>query len=147
MESHPSSLIVHPIRFPPGVELRSELLRYVREHSLVAPFIMTCCGSVTKATLRLASHTPVDGNNKVVTYDEHFEICSLVGTLSGEGGHLHIVLGRSDGSTVSGHVVGDLIVFTTAEVVIGECSDVIFTRPFDARTGFDELKVQSKTSK
>ena len=31
---------------------------------------------------------------QVVTYEEHFEICSLVGTLSGQAGHLHVVLGR-----------------------------------------------------
>ena len=31
----------------------SELLfRYVEENNLKAPFIMTCCGSLTKATLR-----------------------------------------------------------------------------------------------
>jgi len=63
----------------------------------------------------------------VVTYDEHFEICSLVGTLASSG-HLHIVLGREDGSSLAGHVVGDLVVFTTAEVVIGECQNAIFGR-------------------
>merc|ERR1719427_1094537 len=102
----PSGLTVHPIRLNPGVELKSTLMKYVKDNGLVAPFIMTCCGSLTKATLRLASHTPADGDNKIVTYDEHFEICSLVGTLSGDGGHLHIVLGKDDGSTISGHVVG-----------------------------------------
>eukprot|EP00092_Neocalanus_flemingeri_P092007 GFUD01116731.1.p1 GENE.GFUD01116731.1~~GFUD01116731.1.p1 ORF type:complete len:151 (+),score=51.62 GFUD01116731.1:137-589(+) len=140
----PSGLTVHPIRLHPGVELKSTLMKYVKDNDLVAPFIMTCCGSLTKATLRLASHTPADGNNKIVSYEEHFEICSLVGTLSGGGGHLHIVLGREDGSTVSGHVVGDLVVFTTAEVVIGECRDAVFTRPFDEKTGFDELKVEKR---
>ena len=68
----------------------------------------------------------------------------MVGTLSGAGGHLHITLGRADGSTVSGHVVGDCEVFTTAEVVIGECGDAVFSRPHDARTGFDELKVEQR---
>eukprot|EP00090_Calanus_glacialis_P005233 TRINITY_DN14044_c0_g1_i1.p1 TRINITY_DN14044_c0_g1~~TRINITY_DN14044_c0_g1_i1.p1 ORF type:complete len:151 (-),score=55.52 TRINITY_DN14044_c0_g1_i1:78-530(-) len=140
----PSSLTVHPIRLNPGVELKSTLMKYVADNKLVAPFIMTCCGSLTKATLRLASHTPADGNNKIKTYDEHFEICSLVGTLSGEGGHLHIVLGKDDGSTISGHVVGDMVVFTTAEIVIGECKDAVFTRPFDQKTGFDELKVEKR---
>merc|ERR1712096_297311 len=124
-----------PIRLNPGVELKSTLMKYAKDNGLVAPFIMTCCGSLTKATLRLASHTPADGDNK---------ICSLVGTLSGDGGHLHIVLGKDDGSTISGHVVGDMIIFTTAEVVIGECRDSVFTRPFDAKTGFDELKVEKR---
>ena len=61
----PSPLTVHPLRLGPGAELKSSLMSYVRENKLEAPFIMTCCGSLTKATLRLASHTPADGNNKV----------------------------------------------------------------------------------
>ena len=81
---------------------------------------------------------------QVATFSEHFEITSLVGTLSGIAGHLHITLGRADGSTVSGHVVGDCEVFTTAEIVIGECRDAVFSRPHDARTGFDELKVEQR---
>ena len=48
---------------------------------------------------------PSSPSLQVVTFEEHFEICSLVGTLSA-GGHLHIVLGRADGSTLAGHVVG-----------------------------------------
>merc|ERR1712083_551841 len=116
-------------------EGNTALMKYVKDNKLVAPFIMTCCGSLTKATIRFASHTPADGNNKVQTFDEHFEICSLVGTLSGEGGHLHIVLGRADGTTLSGHAVGVMVVFTTAEVVIGECREAVFTRPHDDLTG------------
>jgi len=143
VEAFPSSLTVHPMRLKPGTELRSALLRYVEENNLRAPFVMTCCGSLTKATLRMASHTPADGMNKVITYDEHFEICSLVGTLSSSG-HLHIVLGREDGTSVAGHVVGDLIVFTTAEVVIGECQGATFLREHDPATGFDELKVEAR---
>ena len=67
-----------------------------------------------------------------------------MGTLSGEAGHLHITLGRVDGSSLSGHLVGDCEVFTTAEVVIGECEGAEFTRPHDARTGFDELQVNRR---
>ena len=61
----PGPLTVHPLRLGPGAELKSSLMSYVKENKLEAAFIMTCCGSLTKATLRLASHTPADGNNKV----------------------------------------------------------------------------------
>ena len=61
----PSPLTVHPLRLGPGAELKSSLLSYVKENRLEAAFILTCCGSLTRATLRLASHTPADGNNKV----------------------------------------------------------------------------------
>ena len=39
--------------------------------------------------------------------------------------------------------MGDMIVYTTAEVVIGECQGHEFNREHDQRTGFDELVVQS----
>ena len=36
---------------------------------------------------------------------------SLVGTFArgGDSCHLHAVLGRADGSTIAGHVVGDMV--------------------------------------
>ena len=37
----------------------------MKENNLKAPFILTCCGSLTRATIRFASHTPADGDNKV----------------------------------------------------------------------------------
>ena len=41
-------------------------------------------------------------------------------------------------------VAGDMVIFTTAEVVIGECREAVFTRPHDSKTGFDELKVEKR---
>ena len=49
---------------------------------------------------------------QIETFDEHFEICSMVGTISKDGTHLHTTLSRNDGSTVGGHVISDMIVFT-----------------------------------
>ncbi len=69
-----------------------------------------------------------------------YEIVSLVGTLNPDA-HLHICLSDAEGQTVGGHVLGDLEVFTTAEVVIGEAADLHFNREMDERTGFPELVV------
>ncbi|XP_059094894.1 bifunctional protein GlmU-like isoform X1 [Tigriopus californicus] len=143
-----SALKVFPMRLTPGMELRTSLQDFVREKGLKAPFVMTCCGSVTKITLRFAQK-PDGGINDIKTFNEHFEITSLVGTFSSEllegcECHLHITLGRADGSTLSGHLVGDAIIFTTAEVVLGECTDAVFTREFDEATGFDELVVKPR---
>ncbi len=78
----------------------------------------------------------------VRTFDEHFEILSLVGTVSGGNGHLHISLGRHDGSVIGGHVMGDHIVYTTAEVVMGECCGLEYNREFDEASGWPELVVK-----
>lgn len=75
-----------------------------------------------------------------------FEIVSLVGTLCGDEGHLHIALSDKEGHMVGGHVVSDLIIFTTAEVVIGECTDVEFVREFDPKSGFAELVIKNRST-
>lgn len=81
---------------------------------------------------------------QVIRLSGRFEIVSLVGTLNPDA-HLHICLSDVEGRTVGGHVLGDLEVFTTAEVVIGEAVDLQFTREMDERTGFPELEVQSRS--
>jgi len=73
-----------------------------------------------------------------------FFCSSLVGTVTETSGHLHITLGRADGSTLSGHVIGDLIIFTTAEIVLGSCDNYTFSREMDPATGFDELVIKQR---
>ncbi len=48
-------LRVYTVRFRPGEELKSGLLQFARDRGLRAAFIMTCVGSLTKATLRMAA--------------------------------------------------------------------------------------------
>ena len=73
------------------------------------------------------------------------EIVSLVGTLSSVGGHhLHMTLSNKTGQVIGGHVNGELNVFTTAEVVIGDCMDFSFKREPDLQSGFDELVVDAR---
>lgn len=133
---------VFATRLNPGQEMLSSLQAFVEENQLKAPFIITCVGSVTKATLRLADTTFVN-TNQVIQLEGRFEIVSLVGTLNHEA-HLHICLADKDGRTIGGHVLGDLKVFTTAEVVLGEANELCFTREMDIRTGFPELVIQKR---
>ena len=43
-----------------------------------------------------------------------------------------------------GHVFGEMIVYTTAEIVIGECIDLRFERELDETYGYKELVVYEK---
>jgi len=97
---------------------------------------------VTQATLRLANAAR-DTPNEIIEVKGRHEIVSLVGTLADEG-HLHASLSDKDGYVVGGHVMGNMEVFTTAEVVIGNCDMLSFTREMDDATGFDELVVTEK---
>ena len=53
----------------------------------------------------------------------------------------HRSLSDKEGNVVGGHVVGNLKVFTTCELVLLECAGLVFAREFDPRTGFKELVV------
>lgn len=137
-----SSLQVHALRLGPGQELLSALRAFVAERRLRAPFVITCVGSVTSATLRLADATAAD-SSQVLRLSGRFEIVSLVGTLNPEP-HLHISLADGQGSVVGGHLLGDLSVFTTAELLLGEAEQLLFSREHDPRTGFPELVVERR---
>ena len=72
----------------------------------------------------------------------HFEIVSLVGTLSQKGeSHLHMCLSDNKGSCVGGHLLKGSKVFTTAEIVIGEALDLEFARIHDGATPWEELRI------
>lgn len=65
------SVQVYTVRFQPGQELKSSLEEFVKTHNLKAAFIMTCVGSVRRATLRFA--TPPSGSSTSVS--ERVSLC------------------------------------------------------------------------
>lgn len=126
------------LRLHPGQDLGLELRRFVGENSLRAGFIMTCVGSLRQAALRLADRP------ETTTYEDKFEIVSLVGTLDAEGYHLHLSLSDGQGRTIGGHLMEGCLIYTTAEIVIGEADHLLFSRPFDPETGYPELEVAKR---
>lgn len=126
---------LYVIRLRPGQDVGQELSRFVAENGLQAGFILTCVGSLRQAALRLANQPDT------TLYEDKFEIVSLVGTLDAEGYHLHISLSDGQGRTIGGHLMPGCLVYTTAEIVIGEVDHLVFTRPFDPESGYPELAV------
>ncbi|XP_066915459.1 bifunctional protein GlmU-like [Clytia hemisphaerica] len=137
-----SPLMCYVVRLKHGDELRKSLLSFVKKNGLKAAFIMSCVGSCTSARVRLASATPENEANYMLDLINPMEIVSLDGTLSG-GGHLHVGLADYSGKMMGGHLL-ELVVDTTAEVVIGDCSSLSFTRTYDQSTGFHELQVSDR---
>ncbi len=73
---------------------------------------------------------------------ENHEITSLVGTVSSTDGgncHLHITLADDDGNVIGGHVLDGNIIYTTAEIVVGELQGRTFKRIMCPHSGYDEL--------
>ena len=129
---------MHAFRLKPGQDLRKEIAVYVQQHKIEAGWIVTCVGSVTQYNLRFANQP---GGKKA---NGHFEIVSLVGTVSINGSHLHLSVSDSTGYTTGGHLLDENIVYTTAEIVIGEGSQLVFTREKDGTTEWEELQVKPK---
>jgi predicted DNA-binding protein with PD1-like motif len=75
------------------------------------------------------------------------EIVSLVGTFDSQGEHIHGSFSDNTGQVIGGHVMGDnpMIVFTTVEIVLAECENVIFSREMDNETGYPELVINKKS--
>jgi predicted DNA-binding protein with PD1-like motif len=129
-----SSTRAHVLRLRPGDDLRDSLLAYVAQQHMSAGAVLTCVGSLTVATLRLANQ------ERSTEYRGHFEIVSLVGTLSATGGsHLHLSIADSTGRTIGGHLLAGCRVYTTAEIVLVALPELEFRREVDPVFGYKEL--------
>jgi predicted DNA-binding protein with PD1-like motif len=127
--------INHVFRLLPGKDLKQSIDSFVREKNIQAGWIATCVGSLTDYNIRFANQ------EKGAAATGHFEIVSLAGTVSVNGSHLHIAVSDSTGKTIGGHLLDGCKVYTTAEIVIGEATDKVFTREKDGSTPWEELKV------
>jgi predicted DNA-binding protein with PD1-like motif len=137
--AHTSATRAHALRLRPGDDLRDALLAYTATHHIKAGAVLTCVGSLTVATLRLANQ---EGPTE---YRGYFEIVSLVGTLSSTGGaHLHLSVSDSTGRTLGGHLLSGCRVYTTAEIVLAELPELEFVRETDPTFGYRELVVKPR---
>ncbi|QJD81372.1 DNA-binding protein [Spirosoma rhododendri] len=129
----------YTIRLRPGQDLKAELDAFVAAHHIEAGALLTCVGSLTDLSLRLANQ---DG---ATTWQGHFEIVSLVGTLSTNGSHLHLSAADSTGRTLGGHLMPGCRIYTTAELLIGVMPTLVYTREPDPTYGYRELVVRKKS--
>ena len=128
----------HIIRLKPGQDLKGEIEALVLRAKIEAGWMVTCVGSLTEFNLRFANQP--DGTKQ----QGYFEIVSLVGTVSTNGSHLHLSVSDSTGVTTGGHLLNGCKVYTTAEIVIQQHPDMIFTREKDGSTEWPELQIQKK---
>jgi len=129
---------MHALRLVPGQDLRAELQRYVDAHGIEAGWVASCAGSLTDFNLRFADQP------NGTTGHGHFEIVSLSGTLSTHGSHLHLAIADEQGRTIGGHLLEHCVVYTTAEIVLGESHAHTFTREKDGTTPWEELQIRAR---
>lgn len=126
----------HIFRLHPGDDLKQSLIEFAKQNRITAGYMVTCVGSLSTATLRLAKDL------EVKTFAYTFEIVSLVGTVSAGRTHLHISLSDKMGTTIGGHLMDGCLIHTTAEIVLGEFDSLEYFKEPDKETGFDELGIR-----
>ncbi|MEE4135944.1 MAG: PPC domain-containing DNA-binding protein [Desulforhopalus sp.] len=128
-------MILHALRLTPHQDLLLELAGFARSHKLSAACIVTCVGSLRRATLRFADRAEAS------VLEGRFEIVSLTGTFAEDGGHYHIGLADGEGRAFGGHLLPGCLIYTTAEIVLAELPELRFLRQPDPATGYDELAI------
>ncbi|MFZ1260844.1 MAG: PPC domain-containing DNA-binding protein [Chitinophagaceae bacterium] len=134
----PPFISTHAIRLKPGEDLKSGIEKVVKENNIRAGWVATCVGSLTDYSIRFANQP--DG----VMGTGHFEIISLVGTISINGSHIHISISDSTGKTFGGHLMPGCKIYTTAEIVLQSTDKYEFTREKDGSTPWEELQIKEK---
>lgn len=128
----------YALRLKPGQDLRLELQKFAREKKLRAAFVASCAGSCTRTSVRYANQPGASAR------EGHFEIVSLTGTLAADAMHLHASFSDSTGATLGGHLMDGSIVYTTAEIVLGELERAAFAREPDSTYGYRELVIRRR---
>jgi predicted DNA-binding protein with PD1-like motif len=126
----------YAFRLKPGEDLRAGIERAVHTNHIIAGWIATGVGSLTRYAIRFANQPGVAAG------EGYFEIVSLTGTVSVAGCHLHISISNGTGATIGGHLLEGCKVYTTAEIIITATDNYIFAREKDDSTGWKELQVK-----
>ena len=120
--------------FEKGDEAMAELQSFARAHGLTAARF-TAIGAFSDAKLGYFDRERKEFEE--IDVGEQVEVLSLLGDVAVEDGkprvHAHVVLGRSDGSALGGHLL-EAHVWPTLEVVLDE-SPAHLRKRSDSETG------------
>ena len=129
---------VHVFRVRPGQELLGEIQGYCRDAGITSAVVIGIIGSAERARLNYLVGLP--GRYESVDYEGPLEIVCGQGSVALKGGetvvHIHIQL--ADRQACRGGHLAEAVVFSTAEVVIGELERQL-RRQHDSATGLNEL--------
>ena len=118
----------HCFRLHRGEDLYESIQRYADAHHIAAGVVLSAVGDASGVDVQSGT--------------EDVEIVSLMGTVSEHGSHLHASLAHRDLSVFGGHLRPGCLVNTTAEIVLAELPDTVFTRERDEATGYEELAIR-----
>ena len=138
MKNLSSGVKAYAFRLNPKDDLKKSILAFAEENKIKAGSIGTCVGSLEQFHIRFANQQR--GEMK----KGFFEIVSLSGTFLNASCHLHISVADHFGNTIGGHLLDENLIYTTAEIIVLELTDLEFKRELDLTYGFKELIVENR---
>ena len=144
-----SEMKAHACRFPPESDFVQCIQQAAAQTGSTALCFLTCVGSLSQLTLRMANASAANKDSCYRTWEENLEIVSVTGTIActeADGRckfHIHVAVADATGSVFGGHLVSGTV-HTTAEVVLGSLPQARFDRVQDPSTGFRELSIHSQ---
>lgn len=134
------------IVFEQDDEMIAGLKEFAKQQQLTASHF-TAIGAFSQVTLAYFQHENMQYKN--IPVHEQVEVLSLVGNIAMKNDdykvHAHVVLGRSDASTLGGHIQ-DAKVWPTLEVMLIE-EPVYIRRTVDETTGLALIDLEASGGK
>jgi len=128
--------------FEEGCDFHPCLQHFLEEKNVLAGVVLAATGWLEKCDIRLPV---IDQQQPCFLNLARVAIVFLNGTVSMNGSHLHIAVTGSGGGLRGGHFSKG-IVWRDCELVIGTINNKIFTREYDPKTGYKELKITDANS-
>ena len=129
---------IHVFRVMPGQELLTEITTYCKKNNVTSGVILGIIGSITKAKMNFRIKLPGEYKQEEFTGPMEIVCCQGTVTLKDNGILLHIHGHLSSQEISHGGHIAEAIIFSTAEVSIGEL-DFPLRRTPDKYTGLNEL--------
>ena len=129
---------VHVFRVKPGRELVAEITRYCERNGITSGVVTGIIGSVERARLNFLMELP--GKYDSIEYAGPLEIVAAQGSVAllENSPIIHIHIQLSGQNMCRGGHLAEAVIFSTAEVVIGELEYQLRRQP-DSYTGLNEL--------
>ena len=134
------------IRMMPGDDIAQKIALFCQENHIDRAVIISAIGSASDVIFRdliKGIRAPVEpAKTNELTMKGPYEILSLEGNIFPMNDelvvHLHILLGKEDGTVCGGHL-SQARVFTTLELVLAEVKNSRIYRKKSRETGLNEL--------
>ncbi len=131
---------IHVFRIKPKLDLLESIQKFCEKNNITSGVVIGIIGSLEKASLNFLKSLPANYVNK--QFEGPLEIVSGQGSIAKHEEktvvHIHLTISNENGAD-AGHLARGSIVFSTAEVVIGELEEQL-EREKDDYTGLLELK-------